>query len=90
MLLFDWLVEALHLAHMISHLGYIYPVDKAQLGQPIKDDGTLYRLQVALDASCSAIGYHLLLLSRQPSTGHHKPLVTWNFDMVQYFVFSSR
>lgn len=46
MLVFDWLVEALHLAHMITHLGYIYPVDKVQLGQPIRDDGTLYRLQV--------------------------------------------
>ena len=55
MLLFDWLVEALHLAHMISHLGYIYPVDKAQLGQPIKDDGTLYRLQVTLDISYSVM-----------------------------------
>ena len=63
MLLFDWLVEALHLAHMISHLGYIYPVDKAQLGQPIKDDGTLYRLQVTLDVSYSVMftsfSYHL-------------------------------
>lgn len=48
MLVSDWLVEALHLAHMISHLGYIYPVDKVQLGQPIKDDGTLYRLQVTI------------------------------------------
>jgi len=40
------IVEALHLATMISHLGYIYPVDRTNLGQPIKDDGTLYRLQV--------------------------------------------
>ncbi|XP_065899970.1 regulator of G-protein signaling 7-like isoform X2 [Dysidea avara] len=38
-------VEALHLATMISHLGYIYPVDRTHLGQSIKDDGTLYRLQ---------------------------------------------
>ena len=51
MLVFDWLVEALHLAHMISHLGYIYPIDKVQLGQPIRDDGTLYRLQVAYNSS---------------------------------------
>ena len=56
MLIFDWLVEALHLAHMISHLGYIYPIDKAQLGQPMRDDGTLYRLQVIPDASFNVTG----------------------------------
>ena len=81
MLVFDWLVEALHLAHMISHLGYIYPVDKVQLGQPIRDDGTLYRLQVTYN-SCTVALYSVLLLLRQPSTGRHKLLVTWSIDMV--------